>query len=325
MILKDLLKKYEFADIVPDLLLTDEPVKDNLYAFKETFDDLRRMTPGDAHGEQIIVSVQVDTDDEGNETVCYLHASHCEGDYWENSLAKEVVLESEVSETRALAKILWHMTFHGFSLEERQRRYSIRQNKYAEKAESLEHRQFCNYARINPKKDSGVYGIRCALPLEQWDIYNKREEHRNRAKRMRDARQNRSIARLTRMGKVQHLIDRVLTSCGIANENNLKYLFDTNKICEYDLFSREDDNKGRVDYIIDNMEKYFNKDLLTEYKRFTVLIDSPSGNPLPSKEGLQLMQYFGSLITHTDAPFNVFFGKNNNPSHDIHLLIICCK
>lgn len=43
-----------------------------------------------AHGEQIIVSVQVDTDDEGNETVCYLHASHCEGDYWENSLAKEM-------------------------------------------------------------------------------------------------------------------------------------------------------------------------------------------------------------------------------------------
>lgn len=47
MTLKDLILKYEFDTIVP--------VKNNLYAFKEAFNTLRRMTPGDAGGEQIAV------------------------------------------------------------------------------------------------------------------------------------------------------------------------------------------------------------------------------------------------------------------------------
>ena len=55
MILKDLILKYEFDTIVPDLIGIEAPVKNNLYAFKEAFDTLRRMTPGDAEGEQIAV------------------------------------------------------------------------------------------------------------------------------------------------------------------------------------------------------------------------------------------------------------------------------
>lgn len=51
MILNDLILKYEFDTIVPDLTGIEEPVKSNLYAFKEAFDTLRRMTPGDAGGE----------------------------------------------------------------------------------------------------------------------------------------------------------------------------------------------------------------------------------------------------------------------------------
>ena len=35
MILKELIQKYEFDAIVPDLISIDKPVQDNLYAFKE--------------------------------------------------------------------------------------------------------------------------------------------------------------------------------------------------------------------------------------------------------------------------------------------------
>lgn len=80
MILKDLILKYEFDTIVPDLTGIEEPVKSNLYAFKEAFDTLRRMTPGDAGGEQIVVSEHVETDDDGSEMERYLHASNCEGE-----------------------------------------------------------------------------------------------------------------------------------------------------------------------------------------------------------------------------------------------------
>ena len=111
MTLKELLLKYEFDTVVPDLLTVDEPIKDNLYAFKEAFDTLRRMAPGDAQGEQIVVSLEVETEEDGTEIERYLHASNCEGDLWESSLAKEVVIEADITEIRALAQILWHITF----------------------------------------------------------------------------------------------------------------------------------------------------------------------------------------------------------------------
>lgn len=117
MTLKELLLKYEFDTVVPDLLTVDEPIKDNLYAFKEAFDTLRRMAPGDAQGEQIVVSLEVETEEDGTEIERYLHASNCEGDLWESSLAKEVVIEADITEIRALAQILWHITFFGFTPE----------------------------------------------------------------------------------------------------------------------------------------------------------------------------------------------------------------
>ena len=88
MTLKDLILKYEFDAVVPDLLTVDEPIKDNLYAFKEAFDTLRRMDPGDAQGEQIVVSLEVETEEDGTEIERYLYASNCEGDLWESSLCK---------------------------------------------------------------------------------------------------------------------------------------------------------------------------------------------------------------------------------------------
>lgn len=67
MTLKDLLLKYEFDTIVPDLTGIEGPVKNNLYAFKKAFDTLRRMTPGDAGGEQIVVSLEVETEETNKE------------------------------------------------------------------------------------------------------------------------------------------------------------------------------------------------------------------------------------------------------------------
>ena len=57
MIIKELIQKYEFDAIVPDLISIDDPVQDNLYAFKEAFDEPRRMVPEDAAGKQISVTI----------------------------------------------------------------------------------------------------------------------------------------------------------------------------------------------------------------------------------------------------------------------------
>lgn len=197
MTLKDLILKYEFDTIVPDLTDIEEPVKSNLYAFKEAFDTLRRMTPGDAGGEQIVVSEHVETDDDGSEMERYLHASNCEGEIWESALAKEVVLQADVTEARALALILWHITFYGFTPEQEYfSRYDRAKNKYEFKASILQYHQFCNYARVRREKIISGRIPSCALTMEGWDIYHARKAHRNKAKRMRDARQDRQIEKV---------------------------------------------------------------------------------------------------------------------------------
>lgn len=273
MTLKDLLLKYEFDTIVPDLLTIDEPIKDNLYAFKEAYDTLRRMAPGDAGGEQIVVSLEVETEKDGTEVERYLHASNCEGDLWDSSLAKEVVIEADITEIRALAQILWHITFFGFTPEHEGYQHYETKNKYEHKASLLEYHQFCNYARIKRKKNSTDWELRCLLSMDEWNTYYAREAHRNRAKRMRDARQDRQIAKYERMGKIQRLIDSIVATSWDSDYADYKYLFDTKEIRVFEFYSMTTSKETRAQYIADNFVKYFNEDL-TQYKRTDMVISS---------------------------------------------------
>lgn len=325
MTLKDLLFKYEFDTLVPDLILTDKPAKDNLYAFKEAFDELRRMEPGDPHGEQIDVDIEVDTDDDGNEIEQYLEASNCEGDLWEASLAKEVIIKADVTEERALAQILWHMTFYGFSAEEKTMWNDVPHNRHERKAALLEYRQHCNYARIKCKKRPTEDDLRFCLPLDEWDTYRKRESHRNRAKRMRDARQNRSIARLERQGKITRLIDRLLLCAWDYDYADVKYLNETKVITLFDFFSRTTTPEGQVDYILDNMKAHFNADCLREYNKFTVIIEYPEQHPLNPDEFTPLANYIRSITAFAERPCRFHVGTTPWSSHDIHLIIICSQ
>ena len=57
MTLHELIHKVAFDTIVPHLTAIDpENVPNNLYAFKEAFDELRRMKPGNAEGKQIVIT-----------------------------------------------------------------------------------------------------------------------------------------------------------------------------------------------------------------------------------------------------------------------------
>lgn len=125
MTLKDLLLKYEFDTLIPDLILTEKPAKDNLYAFKEAFDELRRMEPGDPHDEQIIVDKEVDTDDEGNEIDRYLHASHCEGDLWAASIAIMPALNAKSARLKMTCVVPFRLTNGKPMRRERPNRFHI--------------------------------------------------------------------------------------------------------------------------------------------------------------------------------------------------------
>lgn len=338
MILKELIQKYEFDAIVPDLISIDEPVQDNLYAFKEAFDELRRMVPGDAGGKQILVSEEKEIDDDGNETERYLHASNCEGDFWESSLAKKVIIQAEITEIRALAQILWHITFYGFTAGDEEYRHDTLKNKYERMAAILEYHQFCNYARIKREKKPTDWDLRCALTMEEWDTYHARETHRNRAKRMRDARQNRQIAHFEHLGRIQRLIDSIDATNRYTNEADYKYLFDRREIRDFLFYSRTTTMEKRAQYIAENITNYFHEDL-THYSFNDIIISFSDGYKVSKKESKTLCgaifplmgrcldadgHTIGCTTSHT-PPFRVKFAILNSLGHDIRVRIISSR
>ena len=330
MTLHELIHCHEFDALVPYLVEIDpENVPSNLYAFKEAFDDLRRMTPSDADGEQIVVSTVVDTDDDGNELDRYIHASHCEGDAWVSCLAKEVIFGTAIGEVKALARILWHMTFWGFTPELEGFRDDTPRNKYECQAAALRRRQFLNYAKgiADPFQRE-----RLCLTAEGWKEYRRRESHRNRAKRMRDARQERSITRLERKGKVQRLIDRILpVDYGDTDMADLQYLFDTEAICEFDFYSRTVTADGRMEYIINNLKKYFCTDDLKEYDRFEAYVEYPACAPITGEEASEIAGCIHALIVKSHPGgedtfrFRCHAGERTSDSFDVHVLLVASR
>ncbi len=326
MTLKDLLLKYEFDTLVPDLILTDKPAKDNLYAFKEAFDELRRMEPGDPHGEEIVVDMEVDTDDDGNEIDRYLYASHCGGDFWEACLAKEVVIKADVTETCALAQILWHMTFWGFTPEDESFWGDMPRNKYEMKAALMNYRQFCNYARIKPKRNPDEHDLLCALPVEGWDECQEREAHCNRTKRMRDARQQRIIECLEQKGKIQCLKDRMLAYAWDYDLADVKYLDHAETACVYDFYSRTSSINDRCEYILTNMKEHFNADLLKDYSDFFFLFELSEQTPFHISEVSLLVEYLYSITDFPEVRWRrTHYALFPETSDDIHLIIVCSR
>ena len=326
MILKDLLLKYEFDALVPDLIAIDEQVKNNLFGFKEAFDTLRRMTPEGDGREQIIVSECVETNEDGLETERYLHASNCEGEIWSSCLVKEVVLEADVTELCALARILWHITFWGFTPEgEAFNDYEKSpMNEYERKAFTLRYHQFCNYARVKRKRNPTISDR--ALSFEGWEIYNRRKARRNRAKRMRDARQDRQIEKYTRMGKIQRLIESITLTGLDAIESSYAYLFDTKEIFKTGFYSRTTDKGSRAQYIADNITKYFVNDI-SDYTRVGIVISFSEGSECGSEEIRTIYDAIRPRLVFDKSDGSVYLHRyvDQKLGEDIHVMLICSR
>lgn len=320
MTLKDHILSTPFDALVPELIKIDEPVRDNLYAFKEAYDILRRMKPAGPQEESILVTIhEADEDDPSAPLEQRIYAQHCGGDFRENNLAKEVIIEEGIPTCLALADILWEMTFYGFDPYP-QEEFPL--NRFEKKAEELDHRQFDNYARSKRGVLRG-HLTEYALTSEEWESYEHRFEHKNRAKRMRDARQERAIKRYERLGKIEKAIGRILACTSNVSHEDLDYLFDTKVICEYEFFSRVAAGEDRAAYIRDNLSKYFHCDLST-YTRAEILLCASAAYPLSNLEIAFLTQFFRKLLPTQDIRFSVGTKPIEEPQ-DIWVFMIVSK
>ena len=115
MTFKELLNSVTFEEVAPCLLQMYPKAEGNLKWYKIHFDMLRLMTPkhhDDANSN--VCHISVSKWDEDSEP--HLDAHPMEGDYWEHSLTKEIVIAPEVKATNAeiAACCIWHTSFYGF-------------------------------------------------------------------------------------------------------------------------------------------------------------------------------------------------------------------
>lgn len=111
MTLKELLDSLSFDEIAPYLIrhYTCDYAPGDLVPYKQHFDYLRSLTPTNRElieNKKVRISL-------GKHK---LNAYPLEGDDWEDSLAKELVLDKDVKASHAeiAACCLWHTSFWGY-------------------------------------------------------------------------------------------------------------------------------------------------------------------------------------------------------------------
>lgn len=116
MTYKEFLNIVTFEEVAPHIVNMYPEAKDSLGWFKLHYDMLRLMNPkrhDDSNGDVCRITMK-DWDDG---TGPHLDAFPMEGDLWEHSLTKEIVLDADVHVTDAeiIACCLWHTSFYGFT------------------------------------------------------------------------------------------------------------------------------------------------------------------------------------------------------------------
>lgn len=115
MTFKELLNSVQFEDVAPHIVRMDADAEHNLGWYKIHFDMLRLMTPvfhEDANDKVCKITLKDWEDGTGP----HLDAYPMEGDLWEHSLTKELVIAPDVqaSNEELAACCLWHTSFWGF-------------------------------------------------------------------------------------------------------------------------------------------------------------------------------------------------------------------
>ena len=123
MTFKELLNSVTFEKVAPCLLQMHPDAVGNLKWYKIHFDMLRQMTPKrHDDGNSDVCNITMKDWENGRDP--QLDAFPMEGDWWEHSLTKELVIAPDVKATNVeiAACCIWHTSFYGF-VDEQQEEY----------------------------------------------------------------------------------------------------------------------------------------------------------------------------------------------------------
>lgn len=203
MTLRELLRACTFDDIA-EVICKDERSAGSVEGYREAYDILLNMEPWDEQPYDILVTLYHGYQCEELKAPL-LYAHHLEGCKWQEYIDGHIyVVENAVFTKEQLAfRIMWHLTFYGFSPEDQEEygRMSLRNTghdtEYGRKAAQIRMKRDMLLANSRIRKairDSIAWFKEAdgennyALPEEDWNYLEYRRQHCNRMKRMRDHR-----------------------------------------------------------------------------------------------------------------------------------------
>ena len=259
MTVHELFNSLTFDDVLDALRNThrNEPSIRNVAGYKMAFDYICHLQP-QTENEQ--VTFDVTPRENWFETHGLpLIANNVEGDYWENTVGKDVVKpgNNPFSDTELAGAILWGMTFYGFTDNEKMFGRDDVYSEYGIRAQCLQRHQYLPYLRDknlirNLKKPSGIFksydGI--AFTMGIWKQINHRKSHQNRSKRKRYYRIEQRIERLQLIDRRIGLINRINMQVGEEMGSQLESkILNAKAITEHFRESRAYGKMSRVDYL----------------------------------------------------------------------------
>ena len=314
MRLRELLARCDFDSIVPHILRIYPRHATQLPWYKEAYDILCHT---ECRDYDCTIRVAWCNDDVEYGGKPYIHVYNCEGQCWEGCLGAQLDVADDVyiADAELAARCLWSLTFYGFRPDEYDYFSKAPRNPYEEQAERLKDAQFRNYARRRPERFR-------ALSKEEWKIYHRRQNRRNRPKRMRDHRQEMRIKQLKHMGCVENTIRQILARTTEISREQLVYLSDTQLVHEPDYHSRAYDLSQRMDYLHEILARYATVDKDRDrYTRVVALLSVAPEHPLQPDE----REAFRRLITLLPPHAQVLSATGTRPGLGVEAELLLVK
>ena len=325
MLLGDLIQSVTFEQIVPHILREYPEHKSQIPYYKEAFDILRHMEYAE-NSATIPVEWVREEDEEP-----YIHIGNCEGDYWESNLGKRLEIAGDVhlSDAELAARCMWSLTFYGYSPDDDtyyERILGKPKNRYQEMAKRLKDNNLLNYARIRKSEFRKQFGDRNpAFSLEMWKIIKGRERRRNRAKRMRDARQERRIRHWEFFGNVENEIRGILARTRDMARADLEPLFEMRSVSQETYHSRAYDRAKRISWLLETLTRYGGAEE-TDPGEHTLLVIVLSADPAAPFDAREREEASGLIayLTHRSPSDKVLWalGAKEGLGDEAELLIL---
>ena len=272
MTFKELLDSVSFEGVAPELVRMYPKVEHDLKWYKIHFDMLRLMTPK-LHDDTNsgVCNISMSKWDEDSKP--HLDAHPMEGDYWEHSLTKEIIIAPEVKATNEeiAACCIWHTSFYGY-VDEQQEEYL----RFDESDIDIKDRwddyiynkvwadKYCSIIRRN---GGYIPSVRELAPAKKQELIRLSKEYfwcisqsMNKTKRKRLFRREFMAHHYERMMNISRFIVQAIPA--LSDERNTISIEQLCGLFYADLFSSEvitsfaNENTSGARYICDLLEKY---------------------------------------------------------------------